>query len=344
MKNKKFFSLLALMLAVMMLAAGCAGGASSDSQISESSQEALPSEEIPAGSFTMNIGFLKGPTGMGAASLMEQDSVGETAVDYTFTVAGAPDVLVSQLISGELDAAALPSNSVAAVYQKTNQGVQVVAVNTLGVLYVMEKGDSIQSVADLRGKTILSSGQGTTAEYAFNYILAQNGLVPGTDLTVEYASEHSEVATKALAGDYDVVLLPEPFVTSLSKQSADFRTALSLPDEWAKVCDAPLAMGVVAVRSDYIAANPGAVEAFLSEYALSVQAGNDNPAAAAQLCEKYDVIAAAVAESAIPRSNMVCLTGAEMKAALTAFYNVLFESNPASIGGALPDDNFYFGA
>ena len=155
MKNKKFFSLLALMLAVMMLAAGCAGGASSDSQVSESSQESLSSEETPAGSFTMNIGFLKGPTGMGAASLMEQDSVGETAVDYTFTVAGAPDVLVSQLISGELDAAALPSNSVAAVYQKTNQGVQVVAVNTLGVLYVMEKGDSIQSVADLRGKSPL---------------------------------------------------------------------------------------------------------------------------------------------------------------------------------------------
>lgn len=283
----------------------------------------------------INIAVLKGPTGMGAAQLMSENDAGTTANAYSFTIAGAPDVLVSQLITGELDMAALPTNTIAMLYAKTEGMVQALAVNTLGVLYLLERGDSVQSVADLSGKTIVSAGQGTTAEAVANHLF-------GEDVTVDYVAEHAEAVAQAVAGQYDLVLLPEPFVTSLLAQDAGFRIAIDLTAAYQESSGTMLPMGGIAVRRDFAEANPQAIEGFLAEYAQSVAFANDDPAGAAILIEQYDIMAAAVAEKAIPRANMVCLTGTAMRDALNAFYSVLETDNPALIGGAMPGDDFYY--
>lgn len=291
----------------------------------------------------VNVAFLKGPTGMGAAKLMADAEEGATANEYAFTLAGAADVVTGQLISGELDMAALPTNVIATLYQKTAGDVQALAVNTLGVLYVLERGDSVQSLGDLEGRTILSSGQGTTAEAVLNCLLDAANVTAN----VEYVSEHSEVVAKATAENsaYDVVLLPEPFVTMLTMQAADFRVALDLTQEWNKNEAAlVLPMGGIAVRREFAENNPEAVAAFLEEYAASVAWVNANAEDAAALIEKYDIMKAAVAKSAIPRANMVCLTGDEMRAVLENFYGVLESFNVKLIGGAMPGDGFYCGA
>lgn len=290
---------------------------------------------------TVNVAFLKGPTGMGAAKLMADAEEGTTANEYAFTLAGAADVVTGQLISGELDMAALPTNVIATLYQKTAGEVQALAVNTLGVLYVLERGESVQSLGDLDGRTILSSGQGTTAEAVLNCLLDAANVTAN----VEYVSEHSEVVAKATAenSEYDVVLLPEPFVTMLTMQTVDFRVALDLTAEWEQTA-AILPMGGIAVRREFAENNPEAVAAFLEEYAASVAWVNANAEDAAELIEKYDIMKAAVAKSAIPRANMVCLTGDVMRAVLENFYGVLENFNVKLIGGALPEDDFYCGA
>lgn len=286
---------------------------------------------------TVNIGVLKGPTGMGAAWLMDQNDQGLSANSYNFTIAGAPDVLTGQLISGDMDMAALPTNAISTLYNKTEGKITVLGVNALGVLYILENGDRINSVADLEGKTILASGQGSTAEYVLNYILEQNGV----SAEIFWASEHSEAATLALSGEYDIVMLPEPFVTTVTTKNGSFRVALDLTREWEALGGGELTMGGIAVRTEFLEAHPDAVKAFVKEYANSVAFTNAQPADAAKLIAKYEIAAEEIAKSAIPRCNIVWLHGDNYKAKLENFLGVVYEANPAGIGGKMPGDDFY---
>ena len=294
------------------------------------------------GSPKISFGVLKGPSGIGAVYLMEQDGRGETISNYNFTIAGAPDALIAQLISGELNAAALPSSTAATLYQKSEGRVLALAVSTLGVLYFLENGNKINGIEDLAGKTIVTSGQGSTVEYVLSYLLAAHGLRMGEDVTVDFKSEHTEAATLAAAGNYEIALLPEPFVTILLNQNNEFRIALDITAQWEQAGMGRLPMGVIAVNKDFASKNTGLITAFLSEYKTSVEYANGYPVETAALTEKYDIMPAAIAEKAIPRANIVYIAGPEMKNMLGAFYRILYDFNPAATGGSLPDDDFYY--
>ena len=302
---------------------------------------AAAEETTAAEKSVINIGLLKGPTGMGAAVLLENNKNGTAAADYNLTLAGAPDVLQSGLINKELDMAALPTNVAAVLNNKTEGGVQILAVNTLGVIYLMSNDESITSIADLKGKTILSAGKGTTTQYVLDYILAENQLTVDTDVFVEYATEHAEVISKAKSGGYEVILLPEPFVTQMKAQDDSFMVAIDLTTEWKKLGGTELTMGCIAVRTEFAENNPEAVQAFLKDYAASVNAVNADPDAAGTIIEEFDIAKAAIASKAIPNCNIVCITGEAMKADVSAYLSVLFNSNPQAVGGAVPADSFY---
>ena len=285
---------------------------------------------------------LMGPTGIGMVSLME-----DHAEEYAFTLVGAPDAVVSAIASGEADIAAVPTNLAATLYNKTKGNVQLLALNTLGVLSILEMGDTIQSVEDLAGKTLYATGQGSTPEYVLNYILAANGLTDS--VTVEYKSEHAELATLAAAGDVDLVLLPEPHVTSVLSQNAQYRIALDVTTLFEEAAakngeeNTTMSMGCVIVRKDFAQANPEKVAAFMEAYAQSIEFVNSDVEAASQLVEKHGIMPkAAVAAKAIPNCHIVYIDGEEMKAQIEPFFQMLFAANPASVGGALPAEDFYY--
>ena len=286
---------------------------------------------------TVNIGVLKGPTGMSAAWLMDQNDQKLSANEYNFTVAGTPDAITGQLINGDMDIAALPTNAISALYNKTEGKISVLGVNALGVLYILENGNSINSVSDLAGKTVLASGKGSTAEYVLNYILEKNGVIA----EIVWAAEHSEAATLALKGDYDIVMLPEPFVTNVTAKSDAFRVALDLTEEWEALGNGELTMGGIAVRTAFLEEHPDAVKAFVDEYGQSVSFTNAQPEDAAKLIAKYEIAAEEVAKNAIPRCNIVWLHGKDYKAVLENFLGVVYNANPAGIGGKIPGDDFY---
>ena len=329
------------MSAVMMLSlTACAGGSEASSSAPEGSSAVA--EERAA----VRVGGLKGPTAMGMVKLMEEDAAGTTANDYEFALAGSADEISPLLIKGELDIAAVPTNVASVLYNKTEGQVEILALNTLGVLYVVENGNTIQSVEDLRGKTIYSTGKGATPEYALNYILGENGLTAGTDVTVEYKSEHSELASLLAAGQADLAVLPQPFVTSVLAKNPDVRIALNLTEEWDKVTEdgSKLTMGALVVRKDFAESNPEAVRNFLKEYQASTQYVTDeaNLDDAAALIEQYGIISAAVAKQALPYCNIVCITGEEMRTAAEGFLSILAKANPQSVGGTLPAEDFYY--
>lgn len=329
------------MSAVMMLSlTACAGDSEASSSAPESSSAVA--EERAA----VRVGGLKGPTAMGMVKLMEEDAAGTTANDYEFTLAGSADEINPLLIKGELDIAAVPTNVASVLYNKTEGQVEILALNTLGVLYVVENGNTIQSVEDLRGKTIYSTGKGATPEYALNYILGENGLTAGTDVTVEYKSEHSELASLLAAGQADLAVLPQPFVTSVLAKNPNVRIALNLTEEWDKVTEdgSKLTMGALVVRKDFAESNPEAVRNFLKEYQASTQYVTDeaNLDDAAALIEQYGIISAAVAKQALPYCNIVCITGEEMRTAAEGFLSILAKANPQSVGGTLPAEDFYY--
>ena len=260
---------------------------------------------------------------------------------------GAADEIVPLLSKGELDMAAVPANLAATLYQKLEGKVQVAAVNTLGVLYVVTTGNAeVTSVADLAGKTVYSTGKGTTPEYALNYILTQNGLDPATDLTIEYKSEATEVLSAMQTAGDAVAVLPQPYVTTAQMPVEGLKVALDLTEEWNKVSpDSALVTGVLLARTDVIEANPAAFDQFLADYQASIEWVNANTADAAQLVAKYEIVPKAeVAEKALPACNITWLAGSEMKDKLSGYLQTLYDQDPASVGGAMPDDGFYYGA
>ena len=349
---KKLASLL-LSAAMLLGLAACGGTSSSVTASSEAASEAASSSaassEAAAEENTLStagpvrIAGLKGPTTMGLVNLLPMQEDGSANLSYDLQLYGAADEIVPLLTKGELDMAAIPANLAATLYQKTEGAIQVMAVKTLGVLYVVEKGDTVQSVADLKGRTILSTGKGTTPEYVLRYILAQNGIDPDNDVTIEFYSEATEVtAQMAVAGDA-IAVLPQPYVTSASMQDDTLRVALDLTAEWEKVCDTQLITGVTVVRTAYAEEHPDVVAAFLEDYAASVDAANNDLDGTAALCEEQGVVAkAAIAKAALPECNIVCITGEDMKADVAGYAQVLYDADPASVGGTMPDDGFYY--
>ncbi len=292
----------------------------------------------------VRIAGLKGPTTMGLVNLLDMEQQGTAALDYDLQLYGTADEIVPGLIKGELDMAAVPANLAAALYQKTKGSIQVMAVNTLGVLYVVEKGDTVHSMADLAGRTILSTGKGTTPEYLLRYLLEKNGLDPDKDVKIQYCSEATEVTAQMAAAQKDAIaVLPQPYVTAAGMKDPSLRVALDLTAEWDKVSDSQLVTGVTVVRTQYAQEHPDVVEAFLQEYAQSVRTANTDLDRTAALCEQQGVVAkAAIAKKALPACNIVCRTGDEMQKDVSAYLSVLCAADPAAVGGKLPDEGFYW--
>ena len=294
----------------------------------------------------VRVTALKGPTAMGMAALMnEAESGAVNGNDYAFTIASAVDEVSPKLVKGETDIAAVPANLAAVLYNNTKGQVEVLAVNTLGVLYIVESGESVSSVADLRGRTIYASGKGATPEYALNYILSENGVDPEKDVNIEWKSEHAECLAALLAEENAVAMLPQPFVTTAQTKSDKIQVRLDLTAEWDKVADTQLITGVTVVRKAYAEEHPDVVAAFLADYAQSVNAANTDLDGTAALCEEQGVVAkAAIAKKALPSCNIVCLTGEELKADVSGYLQVLYDADPAAVGGTLPGEDFYWAA
>lgn len=296
----------------------------------------------------VRVTALKGPTAMGMVELMnEAESGAVNGNAYDFTIASAVDEVSPKLVKGETDIAAVPANLAAVLYNNTEGQVEVLAVNTLGVLYIVESGDSIGSVEDLRGKTIYASGKGATPEYALNYILTENGIDPEKDVTIEWKSEHAECVA-ALAEDADgIAMLPQPFVTTAQTKKETLRTALDLTEEWNKIQKSEgtagtLVTGVTVVRTAFAKEHPEAVADFMEAYQASVSYVTENTDEAAELIGDYDIVPEAVAKKALPACNIVCITGDEMKEKLSGYLGVLKDQNPEAVGGELPGDDFYY--
>ena len=340
-KNLKYLLALCLTIALVFSLAACGQKADETPNDAQDDQQTEQEEFTPA---NYSIAALKGPTAMGLVKLMKDSESGETTGnEYTFTLAGSADEVTPALLKGELDMACVPANLAAVLYNKTEGAVQVLAVNTLGVLYIVENGESVQSLADLKGKTVVAAGKGSTPEYALRYLLSENGIDPDADVTLDWKSEHSECVAALASGQASIALLPQPFVTVAQSKLEGLRMALDLTEEWDKLDNgSALITGVIVARSDFVEAHPAAVGSFLTAYAASVDWVNANTADAAALIGEYGIVDAAVAEKALPYCNIVCITGAELLEKLPGYLSVLYNADPAAVGGAMPDNSFYF--
>lgn len=339
---KKILALmLALMLALTLVA--CGNNANNDANVNDDTVgENIENNDTTAEPVTVNIASMKGPTTMGMVKLMSDSEAGLTENNYLTTIYGAADEIVPLVVQGKVDIANVPANLAAVLYKKTEGAISVLDINTLGVLYVVETGETITNVSDLKGKTIYSTGKGTTPEYVLNYILKSNGIDPATDVTIEFKSEATEVAAMLEGATDAVAVLPQPYVTVAMTKNASIRIALDLSEEWEALDGTKQVTGVTIVRNEFLEANPEVIEKFLEDYKASVEYVNANVDEAAALVGGYDIVAEGVAKKALPYCNIVCLTGEEMKSNLSNYLTVLYNSDPAAVGGALPADSFYY--
>ena len=362
-------------LVLILCCAGCSAGttasSSASASASSSAAQSAASSIESVDPVQVNVASLKGPTSIGLVSFMAQAEANETHNSFNFSIAGTADEILPGLINGSVDIALIPANAASVVYNKTSGGVQVIDVNTLGVLYVVTGDTSINSISDLAGKTVVMTGKGTTPECVMNYLLDKAGIA--SQVTLEFKSEATEVAA-VLANDASTIaVLPEPYVTSVCAQNAEVTARVSLTSEWdalqtgsagagtsasassasassaasaasasAGESEGQLVTGVTVVRSEFLQEHPQAVAEFLQGQQQSVATVNEAPASAASLVVEYGIIQKeALAQKAIPNCNLVCLTGDTMKNALSGYLEVLYNQNASLIGGALPSSDFY---
>ena len=340
MKKRTLSLLLCLVMALGLAACGKPASSGTSSSAPDASQSQPEVSHVPE----VNVMVMTGPTGIGAAQMMSAPaSFSSQAFTYNFTAVAANDEVAPALAKGETDIACIATPVAANLYNK-NGGITVLAVNTLGVLYIMEKGSTVTDVASLRGKTIYTTGQGANPEFVLDHVLTQNGLDPDKDVTIEWMTAQ-EVTAKMLQSTDGVCMLPIPAATALQLKDAGVREALNLSDEWDKISESPLVMGCVVVRNAFLEEHPELVEQFLTDYEASINFVKDeaNLAEAAEMVAANGIAAnAAIATKAIPQSNLIFMDGEEMRSAIQSYYEVLFTANPASIGGGNPDDDFYY--
>ena len=321
---------------------------------SESSSEETAAEETvsaeasaaPAEETVVRVGGLKGPTTMGLVKLMQDAENGEAQNAYEFTMVTAADELTAMVAGDQVDIALLPANVASVLYHKTNQNVSVIDINTLGVLYLVSGDTSITSLDQLAGKTVYLTGKGTTPDYVFNYLLSSAGL-SAEDVTLDFRSEATEVAAILAENPEAVGLLPQPFVTVALSQNDALSIIMDLTEEWDKLqaenSNSRLVTGVTIVNNDFLSSHPDMVDAFLEEHEASALYTDNHPAEAAELIAAAGIVAKApIAEQALPYCNITCITGEDMKEALSGYLEVLYEQAPESVGGSLPDDAFYY--
>lgn len=325
---------------------GCGFAAGNDATTPARDADAAAATEPVA----VRTAALKGPTAMGLVRFMSEADAGNLAdEDWSFQILASADEVTPLIAKSEVDVAAVPANLASVLYNKTDGGVRVVAVNTLGVLYVCETGNTVQTISDLRGRTIYSAGKGATPQYALEYVLRQAGLDPDSDVTIEWKSEHAECVAALAEGAGAVAMLPQPFVTTAQAKNDQIRVALDLNREWESACEAAgqkarLITGVAVVRSEFADAHPEAVDAFLDHYRESVEYVNGNVEEAAKLVAGYGIVPETVAAKALPACNITFVDGQDMKDQLSGYLQILAGQNAQAVGGSLPGDDFYYGA
>lgn len=312
----------------------------------ETMEEETTEEDTSYESVEVKIGSLKGPTSMGLVYLMDQAEKGESANQYEFTMAAGADELLPSVISGDLDIVLVPANVASVLYNKTEGGVSVIDINTLGVLYMVSGNADIKEMADLAGKTVYLTGKGTTPDYVTQYLLAENNLTD--EVTLEYKSEATEVAAMLVEDTDAIGVLPQPFVTAACAQNENLSVVMDLTKEWAAIQGeggSQLVTGVTVVRNDFLNENQAAVDKFLEEYKASAAYANENVEEAAELVVSAGIMEkAAVAAKAMPNCNITYIDGTDMKTALSGYLEVLYNQDASSVGGALPADDFYYNA
>ena len=350
MKRHRFWALLLSMCMILSFGA-CSSNENNetadnsnlpaDNSSTEDTQE-TPTPDTPD-PVTVNIGMLKGPTGIGSVYLLSNSDAGTTQNDYNFILGSAPTEFTSALINGDLDIAALPTNVAATLYNKTEGEITLLALNTLGVLYILENGNSINSLSDLRGRTLYATGQGSNPQYVLEYLLRQNGLEPGTDVIIEYL-ESDELATRMASGDIDLCMLPVPNATSVLIQNTDVRSAIDLTAEWDALDNGSvLTMGCVVVRNDFLAEHKDAVDIFLTEYYNSISKVLEQSDDVYELIASYELVGnEQVARAALSDCNLTYIVGSNLEPSISGYYQVLFDANPDSIGGQMPAEDFYY--
>lgn len=293
----------------------------------------------------VRVGGLKGPTSMGIASLGAESLEHEEHNSYEKVMVTAADELMAELLSKKVDIALIPANAASVLYNRTEGGIKVIDINTLGVLYVAETGDTIASVEDLKGKTVYLTGKGTTPDFVIQYLLAEHGLTT-EDVKLEYKAEPTEVVSVLSEDENAVGLLPQPFVTVAQAQNEKIRIALDLTKEWDALQEeggSALVTGVTVVRTEFLEENEEAVAGFLEDHEHSTAYTNEHPEEAAALIEELGIVAKApIAQKAIPMCNITYIDGEEMQEKLGGYLEALYEMEPKFVGGALPDEAFYY--
>ena len=349
--KKTFRRLLCTVMAAMLCMSVMSGCGQKNAASDENTEQQAQSDAVQqTEGYTkqdITVAALKGPTAIGMAQIMKNAKAGNAENNYTFRIAGTADEFTADLIKGDVQIAALPCNAAATLANKTNGKIQIMGINTLGVLYILDTGNSVQNIWDLKGKKIYATGKGTTPEYTLRYLLKSADIDPDVDVTIEFKSEPSEVAALMAAGDNEIIaMLPQPYVTTVLTQNTNtnVRIALDVTKEWEKLAgaDNTVVTGVVAVNAEFAKNNPEAVAKFMEEYKKSTDYVNSNIDGAAQIMEDEGIFKAAIAKKAIPYCNITFITGEEMKTKITNYLGVLNAQNPASIGGAMPNDNFYY--
>lgn len=344
MKNI-FIKTLSLLLTLVMLlsfaACGETNNTNTDNDTPDTSETPAPDSALEIKIYSLN-----GTTALGLAQMIDSVANKTATMNYNISLHAAADTITGPIVSGECAIAALPTNAAAKLYKASQGKVKLLALNTLGVLYLLQgEGESVSSLNDLKGKTIYLPGAGSNPEFITKALLESAGLKVGEDLIVDTTTYQSPDAlqTAVVSGAAKLAVLPEPKVTVTLTKNTSVTVALDLTSEWEKINgENTLVQGCLVVNTAFAEAHPAEIAQFLKDYEASVEKISSADDEAINMIVNAGILpAAAVAKKALPKCNICFIAGEDMKTPMNTFCEKIYAQFPAAIG-AVPDDNFYY--
>jgi|LGOV01.1.fsa_nt_gb NitT/TauT family transport system substrate-binding protein len=341
-KNLNKYFMGAVMVMIFMSAVGC----TNNNIANVVNNESIMSDEVE--NIENDKTFIKVAAPIGSPTLsiikMFKDSlmIGSNT-EVAYECVKSPDLMASKIMSGEIDIALVPSNLAIKMY---NKGIdyKYAATGVWGVLYIISSED-ITTWEDLKGKEINIIGRGLTPDIVTRYLLKANGLEPDKDVKFNYVNGASELAQLFISGESTLSIMPEPMLSKVMMKKCDTKIVLDLQEEWTKVSgnnDSYPQAGIF-IKNELIENHPELVEEFLLKYEESIKWVNENPSLAGEYSEEFKTgLNAELVKKAIKRSNISYKNAIDSEKALISYYEVLLNFSPDTIGGKLPDDNFYY--
>lgn len=287
----------------------------------------------------------------GLIHLLANDGLAELADEVEFILWSNPDQLRALALNGKVDFIAMPTNVAANLYNR-GAPLKLLNISQWGALWMISRDPNMKTLADFKGQEIAIPFRADMPDIVFTHLAERQGLTPNKDFKLNYTATPMDAMQLLIMRRIDHALLSEPAVSMALRKTKSFPVSLIAPElhrsvnlqqEWSRVMgtEARIPQAGIAVMGNK-ADNPQLVARFEEAYAQATRWCQENQQKCAEeVAAKIPMLSAEAVADALAAQGNYYATAFDAQQELEAFLEILLAKQPASVGGKLPNADFY---